>query len=87
MNIGLFSKKKTNQNVIWSISVQPELQAQYKLLAQELRIPMSIVAGDALQEWMVTKGAYILMNPTKKNAYADLLVKKYMTKKETSVKG
>lgn len=77
----LFRKKK-RLKIIWGIWVDPSVKLCFKALAQQLRVPISILVTDILMNWLSRNAEALLSDNQKRNAYAEYLVRKYLKKPE-----
>ena len=78
----LFGKKKgqkrLDEKIIWGIWAPRRLQLGFKVIAGELRVPMSVLVGHVLREWLAKNYESMLRNTEEKEKFAGYLVKKYL---------
>ncbi|MFC1926223.1 hypothetical protein ACFLWV_00530 [Chloroflexota bacterium] len=80
----IFRKKeefnRLDERVVWGIWAQRRLQLVYKMLAADLRVPISVLVGHVLLKWLAQNKETILGDKNKKVAFADYLAENYLSK-------
>ena len=57
------------------------MQTIYKLIASELRVPISILVGHVLRRWLIANADNLLSNQRKRIEFGEYLVDMYLKKR------
>ena len=78
-----FRKKKEfsrlDERIVWGIWCQRRLQAVYKMAAAELRVPISVLVGHVLRQWLAENHDTVLSDKQKQAEFGDFLARKYLS--------
>ena len=82
LNSLLRRKNPLNKRIVWGIWAPRSLQLAYKALAAQLRVPMSVLVGHVLDQWLAQNGEVLVKDPEARQKYGDDLAKRYLTSHE-----
>ena len=71
-------RKPRTQRKVWGIWCDPTLQLAYKAMAAELRVPISVLVGHILIQWLAKNGETMLGDEATRAKYGDFLARKYL---------
>ena len=79
----LFRKREEqshlDERIVWGIWAPRRLQFVYKMAAAELRVPISILVGHVLMQWLAENYDTVLSDKQKQAEFGDFLAKKYLS--------
>jgi len=79
----LFRKReeqsRLDERIVWGIWCQRRLQAVYKMAAAELRVPISVLVGHVLMEWVAQNYDTLINDEHKRREFSDFLTTKYLS--------
>ena len=67
-----------DERIVWGIWAPKRLKLGYKLMAINLRVPISVLVGDVLSQWLAQNGETLLSDEEKRLRHGDYLAKKYL---------
>jgi hypothetical protein len=81
--IDRFMKRKKqrqylDQRIIWGIWAPRRLQLAYKMVASELRVPMSVLVGYILRLWLSENYETLRDDESVRTQFAEHLVRTYL---------
>jgi hypothetical protein len=71
-----------NERIVWGIWAPRSLKLAYKVIAADLRVPMCVLVGHVLREWLAENGESLIDDEHKKLEFADYLATKYLANNE-----
>jgi hypothetical protein len=75
----IFNTKKDqnrlDEHVVWGIWAPRRLQFIFKMLASDLRVPISVLVGHILRQWLADNYETLTNDKQKKLEFADYLAK------------
>jgi len=81
-----FRKKKEpawiDRQVVWGLWVPRWLQVGYKGLAYQLNVPISVLAGHVLRQWLQKNNKILQTDIVKQKQFSLFLADKYLKKSE-----
>ena len=63
---------------VWGLWIPVKYHLAYKLLARHLQVPISVLAGHILREWITENYEELSLDEQKGNEFADYLVRTYL---------
>ena len=70
---------RLDERIVWGIWAPRRLQLAYKLTAVDLRVPISVLVGHVLRQWLAQYYETVLKDKNKKLEFADYLARKYLS--------
>ena len=78
----LRKKNPLNKRIVWGIWAPRSLQLAYKGLAAQLRVPMSVLMGHVLAQWLTQNGDVLVKDPDARQKYGVYLAKRYLAQRD-----
>jgi len=72
---------KLDRREVWGLWLPRRLRVAYKTLAEEIRVPISILVGHILGQWLVKNFEGLMTDSEARKKYEDFLVNRYLKKK------
>ena len=74
-------ESKLEERIVWGILVERKLQLGYKILAQKLRVPIYVLVGHILQEWLMANYENLMQDFRERVKFEEYLTNKYLKNK------
>ena len=69
---------KLEERIVWGILVERKLHLSYKLLAYKLRVPLYVLAGHILEEWLTKNYENLMKDLAERVKFEEYLTEKYL---------
>lgn len=79
---GKKEQKYMDQRIIWGIWAPRSLKLAYKMMAADLRVPISVLVGHVLRQWLADNSESLIDDDEKRLKYGDYLARKYLASNE-----
>ena len=71
-----------DERIVWGIRAPRELKLVYKVIAASLRVPVSVLVGHVLTEWLAENYETLLEDKRDRREFAGYLAGEYLRKRK-----